>query len=226
MKVNKAAVITIDGPSGSGKSTVGPLVAAELGWHYFDSGALYRLFSCYCLEQGIINIADAEIGQLYRGFSWEVQGDVGNERYLLSGIDVSERLRDEAIGKLASDLGKIAELRELLVEDQRRMRRSPGLVTDGRDMGTTIFPNADLKIYLVADLEVRAQRRLNQLHHRNQTVSIDEVSQALALRDAQDSQRAASPLCQPQDAWLLDSSAVDVDDIVASIKDRVLELDL
>lgn len=200
-------VIAIDGPSASGKGTIASLVAAALGFHYLESGALYRLVA---LVGGADPARDAaELDVVFRG-----------GRILLSGQDVTDPIRAEAVGNRASEVAKIPEVRAALLARQRAFRRAPGLVADGRDMGTVVFPDAALKVFLTASVGVRAQRRHKQLIDKGIHANLAALSRDLEERDARDAARAAAPLRPAEGAVLLDSSALTIDEVV----DKVLML--
>lgn len=205
-------VIAIDGPSASGKGTVAQLVAAQLGFHYLDSGALYRIVA-WATQQKNIAWDDA---LAVTACAKTLAIRFNNELALLNGIDISEQIRTEAIGKGASQVAVHAPLRTALLELQHSFRQAPGLVGDGRDMGTVIFSNATLKIFLTASTETRAQRRYLQLLGKDQPADFTEILQDLTERDARDKGRASAPLVMAEDAILLEtdnltiSAAVDV----------------
>jgi len=202
-----APVIAIDGPSASGKGTVASLVAAALGFHYLESGALYRLVA---FVGGADPARDAaELDAVFQG-----------GKILLSGQDVTDSIRAEAVGNRASEVAKIPEVRAALLARQRAFRRAPGLVADGRDMGTVVFPDAALKVFLTASVGVRAQRRHKQLIDKGIHANLAALSRELEERDARDAARATAPLRPAEGAVLLDSSALTIDEVV----DRVLML--
>jgi len=203
----KVPVIAIDGPSASGKGTVASLVAAALGFHYLESGALYRLVA---FVGGTDPARDAaELDVAFR-----------DGRIILSGQDVTDQIRAEAVGILASEVAKIPEVRRALLERQRAFRQPPGLVADGRDMGTVVFPDAALKVFLTASVGVRAQRRHKQLIDKGIHANLAALSRDLEERDARDAARAVAPLKPAKGAVLLDSTALTIDEVV----DKVLML--
>jgi len=202
-----APVIAIDGPSASGKGTVASRVAAALGFHYLESGALYRLVA---YVGGPDPAQDAA----------ELDAAFCEGRIILSGQDVTDPIHAEAVGNRASEVAKIPQVRAALLERQRGFRRSPGLVADGRDMGTVVFPDAALKVFLTASVGVRAQRRHNQLIDKGIHANLAALSRDLEERDARDAARAVAPLKPAEGAVLLDSSALNVDEVV----DKVLML--
>ena len=208
-------VITIDGPTASGKGTVAHRVASALGWQVLDSGALYRLTALAVLERGV-DPGDAQAVSLIPA---NLNIQFHERGILLDGQEVSERIRHEAIGNLASQIAPIPALRAALLERQRAFRVPPGLVADGRDMGTIVFPDATLKIFLVADVEARAKRRCNQLIEKGISANLDDLLQDMRERDARDTQRSVAPLVPAQDAHTVDSSNLTIDQTVQAIMD-------
>jgi CMP/dCMP kinase len=210
---HQAPVITIDGPTASGKGTVAALVAAQLGFHLLDSGALYRLAALASLRYAIA-LDDADslaklIDELHITFREGIAQ--------LDGVDVSADIRAEEIGNRASAIAVHAPVRTALVARQRAFRKLPGLVADGRDMGTVIFPDAGLKVFLTASVEARAARRHKQLIQKGFSANMDDLLRDLRERDARDSKRAAAPLKPAPDARLLDTSALSVDEAVGQV---------
>ncbi|MGQ0509236.1 MAG: (d)CMP kinase [Betaproteobacteria bacterium] len=200
-------VIAIDGPSASGKGTVASLVALALGFHYLESGALYRLVA---YVGGTNPAQDAA----------ELDAQFRSGKIFLSGQDVTDSIRAEAVGVRASEVAKIPEVRAALLARQRAFRQPPGLVADGRDMGTVVFPDAALKVFLTASVGVRAQRRHKQLIDKGIHANLAALSRDLEERDARDAARAVAPLRPAEGAALLDSSALTIDEVV----DKVLML--
>jgi len=208
-------VIAIDGPTASGKGTVAHRVADALGFACLDSGALYRIVGLLALEQGVDQDDGAALAALAQGLEPRFPGG----RVLLEGRDITQDIREEAVSRAASRVAVAPALRTALLELQRRQRRAPGLVADGRDMGTVVFPDARLKVYLQADVEVRAERRLKQLIEKGYSATLADLLQSLRERDARDQSRECAPLVIAEDAKVLDSSALGIDAVVA----RVLE---
>ena len=207
-------VIAIDGPSASGKGTVAQRVAAQLGYHYLDSGALYRIVALACQQAGIA-WSDAEaVAQCANNLHIRFE----EEQVWLNGMDVSEAIRSEAMGKGASQVAVHQALRSVLSSLQHDFRQAPGLVADGRDMGTVIFPDAVLKIFLSASTEVRAQRRYQQLLSKQQAADYQAILEDLLERDARDKNRASAPLIMAEDAILLETDHLGIAEAV----DRVL----
>ena len=213
-------VLTIDGPSGAGKGTVSRLVAGRLGWHYLDSGALYRAVGV-AASWADLDLSDpAALVRCTYDTDIRFQDDGGNLRVIVNGTDATDELRLETTGTLASAIAAIPEVRAALKERQRAFRREPGLVADGRDMGTVIFPDATTKVFLTASAEERARRRHNQLKEKGVSVTFDGLLREILSRDARDAQRAVAPLKPADDAVLLDTTGLSIDEVV----DRVLAL--
>ena len=202
-------VIAIDGPSGSGKGTVAAALAAELGFHLLDSGALYRALGLAALRAGVdleVDRDDAALGSALEGLAEGLVID-----------DEDEALRSEAVGRAASRVGAVAAARDALLARQRACRRPPGLVADGRDMGSRVFPDARLKIFLSADASERARRRHKQLTAKGIDVTLSAVLQDLKERDARDRQRAAAPLKPAEHAVVIDSTRLSIDEVLQQI---------
>jgi cytidylate kinase len=213
-----APVLTIDGPSGSGKGTIARRVAAALGWHLLDSGALYRLVGLAAARRGESDAMPAKLAAIARGLAIQFLTDkAGNERIMLDGEDVSSELRTEESGRLASAVAVLPEVREALQAVQHGFRKAPGLVADGRDMGTHIFPDAQLKVYLTASAEERAKRRHKQLKDKGIGVSLAALSRDIEDRDRRDSERLVAPLRPAADARVLDSSKLTIDEVTRTV---------
>lgn len=211
-------VIAIDGPSGAGKGTVARQVAAALGWGFLDSGALYRLVGLAGARAGLE--ADDEPGhaRLARGLKVRfATGPSGEDEVWLNGEDVAPTLRTEEVGRLASRVAAWGSVRAALVDAQRACARAPGLVADGRDMGTAIFPDAVLKIFLTASAAERAARRYKQLKDKGLDVSLADLSRDIEERDRRDAGRAVSPLRQADDAVPIDSTGRGIEEVVALV---------
>jgi cytidylate kinase len=218
-----APVVTLDGPGGSGKGTVGQRMAARLGWHFLDSGALYRALALAVLERGGEEPGEAELAQLAEGLEvrFEPQPDGSPARVWLGTREVSEPLRGEDCARLASRLAALAPVRAALLHKQRVFRAPPGLVADGRDMGTTVFPDATLKIFLTASAEVRAERRYKQLKNKGFDVNLGQLLGEIRERDARDAGRGVSPLRPAGDAEVLDSSDLTIEEVVDAVLARL-----
>ncbi|MEJ2553480.1 MAG: (d)CMP kinase [Gammaproteobacteria bacterium] len=217
--IPSAPVITIDGPSGSGKGTISRLVAAQLGWHFLDSGALYRLVALAARHHTVS--LDDEVSLKTLAAHLDVQflaGEGGREgRIVLEGEEVTDAIRSEECGNAASVVAALPTVRRALLERQRAFREPPGLVADGRDMGTVVFPDAELKIFMTASREERAQRRYKQLNAKGVGVTLQHILDELAERDARDSGRSVSPLRPAADAITIDTTTTDIDDVVEEV---------
>ncbi len=214
-----APVLTIDGPSGAGKGTISRIIARRMGWHYLDSGALYRAVG---VAASWADIDTSDASALVRcTFDTHVQfveqGDV--MRVMVNGTDATDELRLETTGALASAIAAIPEVRAALKERQRAFRELPGLVADGRDMGTVIFPDAPHKVFLTASAEERAERRHKQLKDKGVSVNFDDLLREIMARDARDAQRTVAPLKPADDAVLIDTTGIGIDDVVARVMD-------
>lgn len=211
MNTASITVVAIDGPSASGKGSVAQRVAKHLGYGYLDSGALYRIVA-HAAQQQNVSWQDAEaLAALARGLRIEFHG----EDVLVNGQDVGDAIRSEAMGKGASEVAVHGPLRAALLDVQHDFRQAPGLVADGRDMATVVFPDAAIKIFLTAAVEIRAERRYKQLLAKGAAADLSTILEDLKARDARDQQRAAAPLVQAEDAVLLDTSAIDLEQSVA-----------
>ncbi|GAA5233481.1 (d)CMP kinase [Verticiella sediminum] len=206
-------VITIDGPTASGKGTIAALVARALGdWHVLDSGALYRLTALACRRAGVSGDDPEQAARLAR----ELDVCFGDGVWL-DGEEVSEAIRQEAVGNLASRVAAYPAVREALLARQQAFRRVPGLVADGRDMGTVVFPDAQLKVFLVASAQARAERRYKQLLEKGISANIRDLLEDLQARDARDTGRQAAPLKPAHGARILDSSELSIEETVQQI---------
>ena len=219
--MSSAPIVTIDGPSGSGKGTISRAVAGHLAWHLLDSGALYRLVALAGSQSGLgpedVPGHAALAGRMDVVFS---VGPDGGERVTLAGQDVTGAIRTEAAGLGASRVAAWPSVRMALLERQRAFARPPGLVADGRDMGTVVFPHAALKVFLTASAAARAQRRYKQLKDKGSDVSLPALSRDIAERDQRDSTRAVAPLQPASDAAIIDSTDLTIEQVV----ERVLSL--
>lgn len=214
-------IITIDGPAGSGKSTLCRLLARTLGYECLDTGAMYRAVAWHVREQSPDSVSDESLMSLIRQVVMEIRGSGENQRVLVNGRDVSREIRRPEITQLASDLSARAEVRQVLTEQQRRLGTRGGLVAEGRDMGTVVFPQAEIKFYLQADLRVRAARRWRELVQAGQETSLDQVEEDMARRDRQDSQRALAPLRPAAEAEIIDTSRLTIEAVLARMLARI-----
>lgn len=206
-------VVTIDGPSGTGKGTIADLLAKRLGWHCLDSGALYRVLGLAAQRQGIDLEAAEALARLAAGLRLEFD----DGRVLLDGEDVSALIRTEAAGGAASRVAAHPAVRQVLLDWQRAAARPPGLVADGRDMGSVVFPQAPVKIFLTASPGERAKRRHKQLKDKGLDVSLPDLVAEIEERDARDSARAVAPLVAPEGALVLDTSSLAIPEVLERV---------
>jgi len=210
-------VLTIDGPSGSGKGTISRAVATRLGWHLLDSGAIYRAIGYAAGEEGL-DLSDPEAITRCAQSTRIRFVDRGDEtRVLVNGHDATDELRTETCGAAASAIAAIPTVRAELLDLQRGFRKAPGLVADGRDMGTVVFPDAPFKVFLTASAGERAQRRYKQLKQKGLRVKLEDLLNEIEARDRRDADRAVAPLRPASDAVLLDSTGISIDDVVARV---------
>ncbi|GGY72784.1 cytidylate kinase [Cellvibrio zantedeschiae] len=217
MNTESVVVITIDGPSGAGKGTLSQLVAKRLGYHLLDSGALYRLvaLSAYKLnvnlqdEQAVADVASK------LDVKFDVTGDT--TKIFLAGENVTDAIRQEAVSMNASVVAAYPKVRAALLQRQKDFAQAPGLVADGRDMGTTVFPQAQVKVFLTASAEARAERRFKQLQQKGVAVNMEELVKDIKARDDRDTQRATSPLKPADDAVILDSTSLTIEQVLNAI---------
>ncbi|MBJ7550146.1 (d)CMP kinase [Marinomonas ostreistagni] len=213
--MNQAPVITIDGPSGAGKGTVSQLVAEKLGWHLLDSGALYRLLALAASHHGIEpdDVEALKVLAEHLDIQFQ-QSEEGKVEIILEGEVVTQAIRTEIVGNQASKLAAIPDVREGLLLRQRAFAQTPGLVADGRDMGTVVFPEASIKVFLTASPEERAQRRLLQLEQKGESVNFKELVQSIKERDERDANRPIAPLVPAVGALVIDSTDMSIDQVV------------
>ncbi len=223
---DQVPVITVDGPGGSGKGTIAMRLAEKLGWHFLDSGALYRLVAVAALDRGVHADDEESLGDVASNL--DVTFGISGEGMviLLDGNYITGRLRSEKVSVMASEIATFPVVRAALVERQRAFRKPPGLVADGRDMGTVIFPDAILKIFLTASAEARAQRRYKQLKEKGESVNLSRLFRDIKKRDERDSSRAVSPLKPAPDAHVIDSTELGINEVLRVIDNLIQELSL
>ena len=216
-------VITIDGPSGVGKGTVAHLIANNLGWHLLDSGVVYRALALCAVKYKVGATQAEQLARLALNMDLAFRGEDIEELPLiyLEDEDVTDMIRFEETGAMASQISALPPVRAALLERQRAFRQRPGLVTDGRDMGTVVFPDATLKVFLTARAAERAQRRYNQLNEKGMSVNLSHLAQEIAARDERDSKRAVSPLVPADDAVVIDTTTLTVAQVFERIMDEV-----
>lgn len=209
--------IAIDGPAGAGKSTIAKLVAKELEFLYVDTGAMYRSIALYLLENEVDYNDEEQLLAALDQINIEIKYVDGAQRMILNGRDVSDMIRREEVGNAASATSALKPVRAKLLNLQRDIAAANDVIMDGRDIGTNILPNAELKIYLTASVEVRAERRYKELVEKGETPDLEEVKKGIEQRDYQDMNRDIAPLRQAEDAVLVDSSYMTIDEVVAKI---------
>lgn len=218
MQTSSIPVITIDGPGGSGKGTLSRLIARKLHWHFLESGALYRVLALACesrkMNLDTMNVSEdiERLIELAQNLNVEFKEDpiTSESLIILDNQEVNQKIRTELCGEMASKLAVIPSVRAALLERQRAFLLSPGLIADGRDMGTVVFPNANLKIFLEASLKERAQRRYKELQKKDLNVSLEAVFSIIEQRDKRDRMRSISPLVPASDATLIDTTKMDI----------------
>jgi cytidylate kinase len=206
-------IIAIDGPAGSGKSTIAKLVAKDMGLVYLDTGAMYRLVTLKALNEGILgNDGLNELDKIKKLLD-DLNIDIRENRFYLDDVDVSEEIRKPVVSENVSDVAAIREVREKMVDLQRKFSESKNVILDGRDIGTVVFPNADLKIFLVADAKERAKRRYRELIEKGENVEIEEIYENILKRDKIDSTRKESPLKKAKDAVEVDTTSKSIEEV-------------
>ena len=211
--LNKRLNIAIDGPAGAGKSTIAKMVSKKLNCIYVDTGAMYRAVALFFIKNGIASDDEKRIAKEIENIQVDIQFEAGDQKVLLNGKDVTEEIRAERVGNWASEISKYTLVREYLVKMQREVATKQDVVMDGRDIGTVVLPQANVKIYLTASSKVRAMRRYNELTQKGVFCDIHDIEQGIMERDAQDMNREISPLRQAKDASLIDSSNMTIDEV-------------
>ncbi len=209
--------IAVDGPAGAGKSTIAKLVAKEKGYIYVDTGAMYRGLAIHFLDQGIEPGDTDRIIDACRSAQVTIQYEEGVQQVYLNGKNITARLRDEEVGNMASKSSPIPQVRKKLLELQQGLAKEQDVIMDGRDIGTCVLPNADVKVYLTASVETRAKRRFDELTEKGVDCDLEEIKRDIAERDHRDMTRETAPLKQAEDAVLIDSSHMTIDEVVAAI---------
>ena len=209
--------IAIDGPAGAGKSTIAKLVAKEKGFIYVDTGAMYRGLAVHFLKKGIHPEEKEKIVEACKDANIEIGYENGVQRIYLNGEDITDLLRKEEVGNMASVSSAVPEVREKLLDLQRNLAKEKDVVMDGRDIGTSILPNADVKVFLTASVGTRAKRRFDELTEKGVDCDFDEIAKDIADRDERDMNRAISPLKQAEDAVLVDSSDMTIEEVTKAI---------
>ncbi|MES2199068.1 MAG: (d)CMP kinase [Chlamydiota bacterium] len=214
-------IITIDGPSGTGKSTIAKLLATKLQFSFFDTGALYRALAWWVVHE---KISSDSIVQALDKFTFSLKENAGNKEYFVSGINVTQEIRKKEITEMASKIAAIKEVRAALLPIQKEYAANGNFVFEGRDLGTVVFPEAEVKIFLTASLEVRAERRYKEMVEKDPTLKIklQDVLESAEKRDAQDTNREIAPLKCPEGAFILDSSDLTIPQVVEALYQHIL----
>ena len=221
MSNSKVPVVTIDGPSGSGKGTVAGLLAREFDWHLLDSGALYRLTGLAASNHGVALDDEASLEVLAEHLDVQFEPTKDGLKTILEGEEVGARLRTEEVGAMASKVAALPGVRRALLKRQQDFAAAPGLIADGRDMGTVVFPDAPVKVYLTASAEERAKRRQNQLQQKGIDANFDQLLADIMARDDRDMNRAVAPLKPADDAIVLDSTSLSIQEVFDKVVDAM-----
>ena len=219
----KRFAIAVDGPAGSGKRTVAKAVARKLGIVYVDTGAMYRTVALHCIQEGISLADEAAVVASLDGLNMRIQPDTDGQKIFLNEEDVTAKIRTAEIGRGASDVGAYQKVRERMVEIQQKMAKELSVIMDGRDIGTVVLPEAEVKIYLDAGVEERARRRVGELEAKGETADLEEIKKLIIQRDYNDMNREHSPLKKADDAVVLDSTSRTVQEVQQAILDIVAE---
>jgi len=223
-----APVITVDGPSGSGKGTLCQILANKLGWNLLDSGALYRLTALAAQKHGVAMDDEALLEAIAEHLDVEFKASESADgvQTILEGEDVTSDIRTETVGGMASQVAAINDVRQALLGRQKAFQQKPGLIADGRDMGTVVFPQAPIKIFLTASAEARAERRYKQLIENGNSASLAAILEDVRARDERDTNRAVAPLKPADDALVIDSTQMSIEEVVETVLAKVVEADL
>ncbi|MBP1551128.1 MAG: (d)CMP kinase [Oscillospiraceae bacterium] len=213
--------IALDGPSGAGKSTIAKRLSAELGFVYVDTGAMYRTVGLYCLQNNVDINDEAAVGAVLGNINIELKYIDGEQRILLNGTDVSKDIRLNEVSMAASKTSAYKAVRAFLLDAQRNVAKTQSVIMDGRDIGTVVLPDAEIKIFIVGDATVRAKRRHKELQEKGQNISLQEVLEDIITRDHNDTNRAEAPLKQAKDAVLLDTTYKNFDEAYEAVLDIV-----
>lgn len=209
--------VAIDGPAGAGKSTIAKLVAEEKGFIYVDTGAMYRGLAIHFLDRGIQAEETDKVIEACKDADVKIRYEDGVQQVFLNGTNITGRLRDEAVGQMTSKCSVIPEVRAKLLDLQRDLARTQDVIMDGRDIGTCVLPDADVKVYLTASVETRAKRRYDELTAKGEACDLDEIARDIKERDERDMNRETAPLRQAEDAVLVDSSDMTIEEVVKEI---------
>lgn len=209
--------VAIDGPAGAGKSTIAKLVAEEKGFIYVDTGAMYRGLAIHFLDRGIRAEETDKVIEACKDVDVKIRYEEGVQQVFLNGTNITGRLRDEAVGQMTSKCSVIPEVRAKLLDLQRDLARAQDVIMDGRDIGTCVLPDADVKVYLTASVETRAKRRYDELTAKGEACDLDEIARDIKERDERDMNRETAPLRQAEDAVLVDSSDMTIEEVVKEI---------
>lgn len=209
--------VAVDGPAGSGKSTVAKLIAKKMNIVYIDTGAMYRAVGLYCLENGIDTKNKREVLDILPKIDLDIKANSNGQTILLNGVDVTSKVRTQEAGKSASDVAQILGVREKLVEIQREMAKGTSVIMDGRDIGTNVLPNADVKIFLNATVLERAKRRVGELQALGETPDLESIKEQIRKRDENDINREHNPLRKAEDAFELDTTGMTIEEVTEKI---------
>ena len=209
--------VAVDGPAGSGKSTVAKLIAKKMNIVYIDTGAMYRAVGLYCLENGIDTKNEKEVLDILPKIDLDIKANSNGQTILLNGVDVTSKVRTQEAGKSASDVAQILGVREKLVEIQREMAKGTSVIMDGRDIGTNVLPNADVKIFLNATVLERAKRRVGELQALGETPDLESIKEQIRKRDENDINREHNPLRKAEDAFELDTTGMTIEEVTEKI---------